>query len=225
LLSVIQDIAADKAPGPNGFIRCFLKKAWSIIKGDLLQAFNFFFQHHDQHLKLLNTTHVVLILKKPDAKRVQDYRPISLTHTIAKLISECLANRLAPELNSLVSRAQSAFIKRRSIQDNFLYAQNLIRALHKGKKEGLFLKLDILKAFDSMRWDFLMEVLQQFGFGAKWRNWISVLLSSCSSSVLLNGSRGPWFRHFAGKAGGPVIADALYSSNGALAEDVGYGIS
>jgi hypothetical protein len=42
---------------------------------------------------------------------VADYRPISLTHSIAKLISKLLASRLAPELHSLVSRAQSASIK------------------------------------------------------------------------------------------------------------------
>jgi hypothetical protein len=49
------------------------------------------------------------------AKTVGDFRPISLTHSIAKLLSKLLANRLGPELNSMVSRAQSAFIKKRSI--------------------------------------------------------------------------------------------------------------
>jgi hypothetical protein len=71
------------------------------------------------------------------------------------------------KLNILDSRAQSAFIKRRSIQDNFLYAQNLIRALHRSKQPDLFLKLDIAKAFDSVRWDFLQEVLESLGFGPK----------------------------------------------------------
>jgi hypothetical protein len=90
---------------------------------------------------------MVLLPKKADARRAKDFRLISLTHTVAKLISKCLANRLAPELSSLVSRAQNAFIKRLSIQDNFMYAQNLIRSLHRQKKQGLFFKLDIAKAF------------------------------------------------------------------------------
>jgi hypothetical protein len=55
------------------------------------------------------------------------------------------------------------------------------------------LKLDIVKAFDIVRWDFLMEVLAQFGFGAKWRGCMSALLSSSSTIVLLNGTRGDWF--------------------------------
>jgi hypothetical protein len=51
------------------------------------------------------------------------------------------------------------------------------------------LKLDIAKAFDITRWDYLMEVLEQFGFGAKWRVWVSALLSTTSTVVLLNGEK------------------------------------
>jgi hypothetical protein len=175
-----------------------------------MEAIKFLFQQHDQHLKLLNTAHIVLLPKRSDANRVQDFRPISLTHTIAKLFSKCLAARLAPELDFLVSRSRSAFIKRRSIQDNFLCAQNLVRTLHRRKEQGLFLKLDIAKAFDSVRWDYLLEVLQQFGFGARCRNWVTSLLSSASSCVLLNGSRGAWFRHFTDLRQGDPLSPMLF---------------
>jgi hypothetical protein len=121
-----------------------------------------------------------------------------------------LASRLVLELNSLVSKAQSAFIKRHSIQDNFLYTQNFIRALHRNKEPGLFLKLDIAKAFDSVRWDFLMEVLQQYGFGIKWRNWVSALLATSSSAVLLTDSRGEWFGHFTGLWQGDPLSPMLF---------------
>lgn len=124
---------------------------------------------HAQHLQHLNTTHIVLLPKKAYATEISDFRPISLIHSVAKLFSKLLANRLAYELNELVSRAQSAFIKRPSIQDNFLYMQNLIRALHRSKQSALFLKLDIAKAFDNVRWDYLMEVLEQYVFGSRWR--------------------------------------------------------
>jgi len=123
--------------------------------------------HNDLHFKHLNSAHVVLIPKKSDAICVGDYRPISLTHSVAKLVSKLMANRLAGSLDLLVSRAQSVFIKRRSIHDNFLYTQNLIKELHRAKYPALFLKLDIAKAFDSVRWDYLLEVLTQMGFGAK----------------------------------------------------------
>ena len=70
--------------------------------------------------------------------KVGDFRPISLSHSITKLISKLLAIRLSTDLDKLVSRAQSAFIKKRSIHDNFLYTQNLIRELHKAKRPSLF---------------------------------------------------------------------------------------
>ena len=149
-----------------------------------------FFNQHDQHFQLLNTAHLILIPKKSDAQRVGEYRPISLTHSVAMIVSKLLATRLAPFLSRLISRAQSAFLKKRSINDNFLYTQNLIRDLHRLKIPALFLKLDIAKAFDSVWWDYLMEVLDRMGFGAKWRCWVSTLLSSASTSVLLNGGRG-----------------------------------
>jgi hypothetical protein len=124
---------------------------------------------HDHHLKTVNTAHIVLVPKKADATSLSDYMPISLTHSVAKLIYKVLATRLGSTLNSLISSCQSTFIRKRSIHDNFLYTQNTIRELHRAKHTALFFKLDITKAFDSIRWDFLLEVLQRLGFGSRWR--------------------------------------------------------
>lgn len=74
----------------------------------------------------------------------------------------------------------------------------------------MFLKLDIAKAFDSVRWDFLLEVLQQFGFGPKWRSWVSSLLASSSSTVMLNGSRGKWFKHYTSQRQGDPLSPMLF---------------
>ena len=98
---------------------------------------------------------------------MSDYRPISLIHSVAKIFSKLLANRLAPHLDGLVSKCQSAFIRKRCIQDNFLYVQNIVRQFHKTKTPALFLKLDIAKAFDTVRWDYPLEVLYAMRFGAR----------------------------------------------------------
>ena len=47
--AVILGIAAEKAPGPDGYIGAFYKASWAIIKDDLLAAVNFFYNQHDQH--------------------------------------------------------------------------------------------------------------------------------------------------------------------------------
>jgi hypothetical protein len=85
--------------------------------------------------------------------------------------------------------------KKRCIHDNFVYAQNVIRALHKAKQPSLFIKLDISKAFDSLDWAFLIETMRALGFEQKWCDWIATLLATSTSRVLLNGARGRKFTH------------------------------
>ncbi|WVZ62397.1 hypothetical protein U9M48_012153 [Paspalum notatum var. saurae] len=147
--TVIIQMHSEKAPGPDGFIGLFFESAWNTLKFDLLEAVNSFFLLRDHQFKFLNSAHIVLLPKTVDAKRISDFHPISLTHSIAKIISKLLANRLAPHLDQIMSRSQSAFIRKRSIHDNFLYTQNVIKELHRSSTSALFLKLDIAKAFDS----------------------------------------------------------------------------
>jgi len=111
-------------------------------------------------------------------------------HSFAKLITKILANRLALRLNEMVSPMQSAFIKGRFIQDNFVLVQQTARFLHQQRQPRMLLKLDITKAFDSVSWLFLMEVLRNLGFGQIWCDIISGLLSSSSTQVILNGDPG-----------------------------------
>jgi hypothetical protein len=61
---------------------------------------------------LLNTANIVLLPKEEQALSIGDYRPISLVHSVAKIFSKMLANRLAPHLVNMVSSNQSAFVKK-----------------------------------------------------------------------------------------------------------------
>lgn len=71
-------------------------------------------------------------------------------HSFSKLFAKCLARRLAPRLKEFVSLNQSAFIKERSIHDNFRAVQLACRWLHTKKFVAVLLKVDIAKAFDSV---------------------------------------------------------------------------
>jgi hypothetical protein len=72
------------------------------------------------------------------------------------------------------------------------------------------MKLDISKAFDSVSWEYLIELLQHRGFLAKWRNWLCLLLSSSSSSVHMNGVDGPWIKHRRGLHQGDPLSPYLF---------------
>lgn len=147
---MIKDLAMDKAPGPDGFTGRFYKSCWPIIKTDIMQAIGALHGGDSRKLHLLNSAYMVLIPKTEEAVHVADYRPISLVHNFAKLITKIMANRLAAKLNSLVAVNQSAFIKGRCIHDKFLLVQQMAKLLHNQKQPRVMFKLDITKAFDTV---------------------------------------------------------------------------
>jgi hypothetical protein len=129
---------------------------------------------------------------------MSDFRPISLTHSFVKIITKMLANKLAPSLDSLISYNQTSFIKKRCIHDNFMYVQKVIKDLHKRKVPSLFIKLDISKAFDMVIWPYLLHTMEFLGFPQRWRNWISSLWCTTSSSILVNGVTSKRIFHYRG---------------------------
>jgi hypothetical protein len=74
----------------------------------------------------------------------------------------------------------------------------------------LFLKLDIVKAFNSVRWEYMLEVLQRMGFGQRWRDLLRVLWASPTSRILLNGVPGKPIKHCRGLRQGDPLSPVLF---------------
>ena len=58
--------------------------------------------------------------------------------------------------------------------------------------------MDISKAFNSIGWQNLLDVLMALGFSTKWHNWISSILGSSSSRILINGRPSQNIKHAKG---------------------------
>ena len=84
-----------------------------------------------------------------------------------KIFSKVLANRLKIILPLLISEHKSASLKGRLITDNILIAFETLHYMknHNSRSTGFMaLKLDMSKAYDSVEWSFLEDVMRQMGF-------------------------------------------------------------
>jgi hypothetical protein len=158
----------------------------------------------------LNRALITLIPKKPDAQEVGDFRPISLVHSFAKLFSKLMLNRLRPKMEMLVSCNQSAFMKGRNLHDNFILVRQLARKIYSRKEVGVLLKLDISRAFDSVSWGFLLQILRRMGFPDIWIKWTAIALRTASTKVMVNGSPGRKIAHARGLCQGDPLSPQLF---------------
>jgi hypothetical protein len=152
-----------------------------------MSAFDALWHMDARGFHCINNALITLLPMVDSPWSIKDYCPISLIHTIGKLISKVLAPRLATKIDDMVHPSQSAFIKGHVIQDNFKYVQPITKLLRVRKLSTLLFKVDLARSFDSIAWPFLIEVMDFMGFPTIWREWISVLLSSASMKVLMNG--------------------------------------
>jgi hypothetical protein len=109
----IQDLPLDKAPGPDGFTGRFYRSSWSVIKADVVRAFQDISAMDCRSFHHLNEVLLTLLPKVDNLEGLGDYCPISLIHSFGKIFAKVFANRFAPTLPHLISLNQSAFIKGR----------------------------------------------------------------------------------------------------------------
>ena len=137
----------------------------------------------------LKQSRTVPIFKAGDAELCDNYRPISLQNSIAKILEKMVSTQLVNhlEINNLLYKHQYGFMRGKSTEHNLLHVTNTIgKALNEGKFcIGLF--LDLRKAFDVCSHEILLMKLEKLGVTGTALKWFKSYLKNRSQKVDING--------------------------------------
>jgi predicted phosphoadenosine phosphosulfate sulfurtransferase len=89
------------------------------------------------------------------------------------------------------------FIRGRYIIDGAVMLHEIVHELSRKKMDGVVLKIDFEKAYDSINWDFIEEVMERKGFNTQLKSWImSTIKGGCV--LTSTGRMGPISKHTGG---------------------------
>jgi hypothetical protein len=108
---------------------------------------------HDGSLPLhsLNFGIIMLLPKKAEAVKIQEFRPICLLNMSFKIFTKVLTNRINLVAQKVVSPSQTTFLPGRYILEGVVILHETIHEIHRKKKSGLILKLYFEKAYDKVK--------------------------------------------------------------------------
>ncbi|KAG7564477.1 Ribonuclease H-like superfamily [Arabidopsis suecica] len=195
----VRSMGKYKAPGPDGYQPIFYQQCWDVV-GDSVLRFVLEFFRTGELPKGTNEAMVVLIPKVGKPEKITQFRPISLCNVLFKTITKAMVGRLKGVMTRLIGSAQSSFIPGRLSTENIVVVQEAVHSMRrkKGRKGWMLLKLDLEKAYDRIRWDFLEDTLKVAGFSEVWRRWIMQCVADPSMSLLWNGEKTESFKPLRG---------------------------
>ncbi|XP_039031866.1 uncharacterized protein LOC120166705 [Hibiscus syriacus] len=200
----------DKAPSPDGYTSIFFKKAWLVVGNKVIKPIKFFIQESYIYSSF-NATTITLVPKILNPSKVSDFHHIYCCSIIYKAITKVIVYRLTHLLPKIISSNQSIFVKGRSIIDNTLISQEIVKGYgRKTISPRCALKINLQKDFDSIHWSSILTILKALKIPNIFIEWIVACYSTATYSIAFIGSLIGYFKGARGLRQGDPFSLILF---------------
>ena len=186
-LEALLTMQNNKSPGNDGltkeFYVCFFNGISTYPTDALNPSFAYGQLSNSQRQAI-----ITLIEKKgKDKKYLKNWRPIALINVNTKIASKCLASRVKKVLSSLIHSHKTVFVKDRYIGESIRLINDTLVLTDSNEIEAILFSADFENAFNSIDHSFLFAVLESFGIGPNFIQWVRTLFYNAKSCVINNG--------------------------------------
>ena len=132
---------------------------------------------------------IIPLFKKGSRNKSENYRPVSLTSVICKLLERLIKDHMVDFLvkHKLLNSSQHGFLKARSCLTNMLcFLEEITKWIHVGSPVDI-IYFNFQKSFDKMPHQRLLLILKSHGIGDSITDWTEQWLTDRRQRVVVDG--------------------------------------